>query len=89
MAELSNSLRRNRSRKTPLEPPAELNWKDRIRTRIVIAPFLTLFYCLFAKGLLLEGWRGIFYTLQRTYAELVLSLAILDRGLASSRNHFN
>lgn len=59
----------------------ELGWKDRLRCRIVVAPLLTPLYCLFAKRLILDGWAGIFYTIQRTFAELVLSLTLLDRKL--------
>jgi hypothetical protein len=47
----------------------------------VIAPFLTVLYCLFYKGLILDGWAGIFYTFQRIFAELTLSLTLLDRKL--------
>ncbi len=62
-------------------PKVELSWKDRLRRGVLWAPPLTLAYCLFAKGLILDGWPGIFYALQRTYAELVLSLELLDRRL--------
>lgn len=62
----------------------ELGWKDRIRRRILFAPPLTLAYCLLVKGLILDGWRGIFYSLQRTFAELALSLVLLDRKLRKS-----
>lgn len=58
-----------------------LGWKDRLRKKIICAPFLTLIYCLMYKRLLLDGWRGVFYSLQRTFAELTLSLALLDRQL--------
>jgi len=59
----------------------ELGWKDRIRNWIVLAPVLTLFYCLFFKLLALDGWAGFYYTSQRVYAEVVLSLILLDRRL--------
>jgi glycosyltransferase involved in cell wall biosynthesis len=59
----------------------QLSWKDRLRKQIVWAPLLTLLYCLFGKRLILDGWRGIFYTLQRVYAELLLSLRLLDARL--------
>ena len=62
-------------------PPHQLKWKERIRRKIVIAPALMFLYCLFARGLIFDGWRGIFYTLQRSYAELVLALVLLDRGI--------
>lgn len=62
-------------------PPGSLGWKDRLRKRILWAPPLTLFYCLFYKRLILDGWPGIYYSLQRTYAELLLSLKLLDARL--------
>ena len=64
--------------------PAELNWKDRLRTWILLAPALTVIYCLFVKGLILDGWPGLYYTLQRVYAELLLSIELLDRRLIST-----
>ena len=62
-------------------PSAQLGWKDRLRLRIIIAPVLTVIYCLFAKRLILDGLPGLFYTLQRCYAELLLLLELLDRKL--------
>jgi glycosyltransferase involved in cell wall biosynthesis len=64
-----------------LSPPADLGWKDRLRLNIVIAPVLTAAYCLFWRLLILDGTKGLFYTLQRTYAELLLSIELLDRKL--------
>ena len=60
-----------------------LGWKDRIRKSIVLAPGLTLLYCLVWKGLVFDGWKGINYSLQRVYAELLLSLNLLDQRLRS------
>jgi hypothetical protein len=65
-------------------PPEELTWKDRLRKRIVFAPLLTLGYCLVGKGLILDGWPGIYYTLQRVYAELLLSMKLLEAKLGTS-----
>lgn len=62
-------------------PSSELGWKDRIRKRIFFAPWLTLLYCLFAKRLILDGKAGLYYSLQRVFAEMVLSLTLLDRKL--------
>lgn len=62
-------------------PMGELNFQDRLRRRIVIAPWLVFFYTLLAKGLILDGWPGWFYVLQRTYAELLLSLRLLEHKL--------
>ena len=60
---------------------SKLGWKDRIRRCYVLAPVLTLFYCLFYKMLLLDGWRGFYYTFQRVFAELLLSMVLLERKL--------
>lgn len=54
---------------------------DRVRIRIWPAVPAVLVYCLFWKRLILDGWPGIYYSLQRAYAELLLSLELLDRKL--------
>jgi hypothetical protein len=58
--------------------PASMRWQDRARKLLIAAPILTFFYCLFAKGLILDGWRGWFYTWQRVLAEVMLSLRLLE-----------
>jgi len=58
---------------------ASLRWQDRARKLMLVAPILTFFYCLFAKGLILDGWRGWFYTWQRVLAEVMLSLRLLEK----------
>ncbi len=62
-------------------PSHQLSWKDRLRRQIIWAAPLTFFYCLLGKRLVLDGWPGVYYSLQRTYAELLLSLELLDRRL--------
>jgi hypothetical protein len=62
-------------------PKHLLGWKDKLRRSIVWAPPLTFMYCLFWKRLLLDGWPGMYYAMQRTYAEILLSLELLDRRL--------
>lgn len=64
------------------ESPSSL--PDRIRKRIWLAAPLTLVYTLFAKRAILDGWAGWYYALQRTYAELLLSIILLDRRLRAS-----
>ena len=64
-------------------PMSELKFQDRLRRRIVIAPWLVFFYTMFGKGLILDGWPGWFYVLQRTYAELLLSLRLLEQKMKS------
>jgi hypothetical protein len=61
---------------------SELSWADWVR-RSNWAPLLMFFYCLLGKGLLLDGKAGWYYTLQRTYAELLLALKRLDQDLRS------
>jgi hypothetical protein len=46
-------------------------------------PIAVFLYCLFAKGLIANGRAGLFYALQRTVAEAVLSLLILEEDLRS------
>lgn len=61
------------------ERPAGL--ADRLRRLIWPAPIVTFLYTLFVKGAILDGWPGWFYTLQRTCAEVMLSLLLLERRL--------
>jgi len=61
-------------------PWAELSWPDRLR-KAKLAPLVMLLYCLLGKGLLLDGKAGWYYTFQRTYAELLLALALMDEEL--------
>jgi hypothetical protein len=35
------------------------------------------FYLLFARGLVLDGWPGWYYVLQRTLAETLLALRLI------------
>jgi glycosyltransferase involved in cell wall biosynthesis len=68
-----------------LEADSMLSWKTGLirwlRLHPPLMPIATFMYCLFGKGLLLNGRAGIFYTLQRTVAESVLSLLVLERKL--------
>lgn len=62
---------------------AALNLKDWLRLCFV-APVATPFYCLFIRGGILDGWPGFYYAAQRTLAELILSLYLLDSRCTSS-----
>ena len=62
--------------------PGNLSFFDRIRSWRIIAPAGMLFYCLVIRGGLFDGWAGLFYAFQRTLAELMLSLHLLD-GVAN------
>jgi glycosyltransferase involved in cell wall biosynthesis len=64
-------------------PVKELKLPDRLRRKIVIAPVLVFFYTLLVKGLIADGLPGWFYVLQRTYAEALLSLRLLETRMRS------
>jgi glycosyltransferase involved in cell wall biosynthesis len=54
---------------------------DRLRKAIVIMPPLMFLYCYLLRGGILDGKAGLYYALQRSAAELVLSLYLLQRRL--------
>ena len=62
--------------------PSHLNLADRLRLWIVPAPFMVFFYTLLVKGLIFDGWRGWYYVLQRTFAEILLSLRLIEAKLS-------
>jgi glycosyltransferase involved in cell wall biosynthesis len=55
-----------------------------LRLRPPLMSIAVFLYCVFGKGLLLNGRAGMFYALQRMVAEGVLSLMVLEEQL---RNH--
>jgi glycosyltransferase involved in cell wall biosynthesis len=63
----------------PFSPRRELGLVDKLRQLIVVAPALTFFYTLFGKGLILDGWPGWYYVFQRTLAEMILSLRLIEQ----------
>lgn len=62
-------------------PRQHLTRSDRIRLMAWPAPICVFLYTLLAKRCLLEGWAGWYYTIQRTLAEIMLALEIVDRRL--------
>jgi len=54
---------------------------DRVRLMAWPAPILVFAYTLFIKGCLLDGWPGWLYVLQRTLAEIMIAIEIVDRRL--------
>ena len=56
---------------------SELAIQDRVRKLIVFAPVAIFLYCMFVKGNVLDGRAGLFYALQRSIAEGILSLYLL------------
>lgn len=61
----------------------ELSRNDRWRMKIVIVPILMPFYLLLVRGLIFDGWNGWYYAFQRTTAEIMLSLRLLEHKLKS------
>jgi glycosyltransferase involved in cell wall biosynthesis len=57
--------------------------RDWLRMHPPLMPLAVFFYCLFVKGLIFSGRPGLMYTLQRTIAEGILSLYILEKQLAA------
>lgn len=69
------------------DAPADLLTRaDKLRLKIWPAVPGVFLYTLLWKRCLLDGWPGWFYTLQRTYAELLLSLCLLQRRLQLRRD---
>ena len=66
-------------------PSSSLASVDRVRRWIVVAPPLMFLYCYFVRGGFLDGWRGLFYALQRATAEVILSLSLVERRVLGRR----
>lgn len=60
-------------------PFSKLDWPDRIRKFIIFAPILAPLYALFAKGVVINGVRGLRYAGERFIAEFLLSLNLLEK----------
>jgi len=56
----------------------EMTLTSRVRKWKVIAPGAMLFYCLILRGGIVDGWPGLLYAFQRTLAELMLSLNLIQ-----------
>ena len=80
---LSSQLRymRLEADKIAAAPRGSLSWPDRVRKLIVVAPPAMFVYCYFYKLGILDGQAGLFYSMQRVLAELILSLYLFNRAL--------
>jgi hypothetical protein len=70
------------SKKLLTAESATLSLTDRVRRWHVVAPPAMLFYCLFLRGGVFDGWAGFHYAFERTVAELMLSLHLIRNRLA-------
>jgi len=59
----------------------KLGWADRLRKMRFFAPPVMLAYCLIAKGAILDGRAGLYYGMQRMFAEMLLSLYLIQYDL--------
>lgn len=59
----------------------DLKLPDRLRLTSWAAVPATFLYVLVAKRALLDGWQGWFYALQRTLAETMLALRLIEKRL--------
>lgn len=59
----------------------DLGLADRLRRWRFIVPPAMLFYCLIVRGGIFDGWSGFYYAFQRTMAELMLSLRLIERTM--------
>lgn len=63
----------------------ELHGADRLRSWIWPMPALMFMYTYVLRAGFLDGWPGLQYSLERTYAELLLSLELIHRRLTRSQ----
>jgi len=63
--------------------PIELSRTERVRRMGWLAPVLIFFYTLIVKCCILDGWAGWLYARQRTVAETLIGLEIVERRLRS------
>lgn len=57
-----------------------------LRLRPPLMPIVAFIYCLFGKGLIVNGRAGLLYALQRMVAEAILSLMVLESKLRDRAN---
>jgi glycosyltransferase involved in cell wall biosynthesis len=59
----------------------QLSRIDQWRLKIIVVPIIMPFYLLLVRGLIFEGWNGWYYAFQRTVAEMMLALRLLEQKL--------
>ena len=63
---------------TQFPATARLSFSDRIRKCKLMAPLFVFFYCLIIKGGIKDGWAGLYYAYQRAFAEMLLSMRLIE-----------
>lgn len=59
------------------QPAESLTAQDQLRRQVYFAPAVMFLYLLFGRGLIFDGWQGWYYVMQRTLAEMLLSLRLI------------
>lgn len=62
-------------------PSAALSRIDRLRRLLVVMPPAMFVYCYVVRGGALDGLAGLYYALQRSAAELILSMYLVEHRL--------
>lgn len=75
--EAQDRYTREEARKLRRTPSEDLSRNDRLRVWL-LGPLLVPPYCLVVKRVILDGRAGWYYTLQRTYAEVLLALRLVE-----------
>jgi len=68
-------------------PRTTLRSTDKIRLTGWASPLLVFFYTLIWKRCIFDGWPGWFYVMQRTLAETMITLELLDQRFAGRDSH--
>jgi len=58
---------------------SDLRFQDRLRRSMIFAPIMVFIYTLLIKRTILDGWPGWYYAMQRTYAEILLALQLMEQ----------
>jgi glycosyltransferase involved in cell wall biosynthesis len=63
----------------------QFSLQDRIRRTMILGPIVVFLYTLLARRTVLDGPHGWFYAFQRTLAEIMLSLRLLEKKIGKTR----
>lgn len=63
------------------KPWRDLGWNNRLRRGLVLSPFLVFMYSMFLKRGFMDGRAGLFYAIQKSTAEMILSVYLIKEKL--------